>query len=264
MKRLACALAASAVLGVTCFVAPAAAQVPPPPAEATPVFELVAPTVSPVCGNALLVLALAPGLVSGQTGGAVPIETIAPAFGPLFVVCGAVPAPPARLSCDADSSLNATANAAAAAVAGTPLPVGVDPVGSTVEQTIVLQDTVAPPSTVKGALDRVVATLNCKAVTSPTEPPEAATPEPAPSDENFDESVLGDELALAPLLDRLTPNITGGAPALRPGTATVRPTAAVGGGGFHDPIVFVLPLVLLVLGGYLGRALTQPVAPPHR
>jgi hypothetical protein len=39
-------------------------------------------------------------------------------------------------------------------------------------------------------------------------------------------------------------------------------TAVPGGPGFAYPIVFGLPLVLLALGGYLGRALTRPVDPP--
>jgi hypothetical protein len=73
-----------------CLATPARAQVPPPPEQATPVLEVIAPTVSPACGNAVLVVAVAPGLVSGQTGGALPIEVLTPAFGPVFVVCGAV------------------------------------------------------------------------------------------------------------------------------------------------------------------------------
>ena len=263
MRRVLCAVAAAVVVGVTCSVAPARAQVPAPPEEAAPVFELVAPTVSPVCGDAVLVVALAPGLVAGPTGGALPIEVVTPAFGPLFVVCGSVPAPPARLSCDADRSLNETANQIAAAIAGTPLPVGVDPVGNAVEQTIVIQDIVSPPSQVKGLLDQAVATLNCKAVAAPVEQKEPAE-QPAP-EETFDDSVLGDELALAPLLDTLTPDVPNASPSpYRPAPLPVTPAAQVAGGGFHYPIVFVLPLVLLVLGGYLGRALTQPVGPPHR
>jgi hypothetical protein len=259
-----CAVAAATVVGVTCFVAPARAQVPAPPEQAAPVFEVIAPTVSPVCGNALLVLALAPGLVAGQTGGALPIEVIAPAFGPVFVVCGAVPAPPARLRCDADNSLNETANAVAGAVAGTQLPVGADPFGSTVEQTIVLQDTLPPPANTTGALDQVVTTLNCKAVAAPVAAKEPAD-ESAPADETSDESVLGDELALAPLLDTLTPDLSApaAAPARNP-SLQAAPAVAIGGSGFHYPIVFALPLLLLALGGYLGRSLTQPVGPPHR
>jgi hypothetical protein len=266
MRRLVCAVAAAAIAGVTGGVVPAHAQIPPPPQQTAPVFELIAPTVSPVCGNALLVAALAPGIVAGQTGGTLPIEVITPAFGPLFVICGSVPAPPARLSCDADRSLTETANAIAAAVAGTPLPVGADPVGSTVEQTIVVQDLVAPPSTVAGLFDQTVATLNCRAATTPAAPPEPTDAAPAPAEDSFDESVLGDELALAPLFDSLAPDVSALTPA-PDGNAprSVVPAAQLSsGGGFHYPIVFALPLVLLVLGGYLGRSLTQPVGPPQR
>jgi hypothetical protein len=253
------------VLALTLCASPARAQVPPPPEQAAPVFELVAPTVSPACGNAVLVVALAPGIVAGPTGGAVPIELLTPAFGPVFVLCGSVPAPPARLSCDADHSVNSTANAIIAAVAGTPLPVGVDPFGNAVEQVIVVQDKLPPPASTTGALDQVVATLNCKAAASPTVQPEPSS-EPAPSeDTGLDESVLGDELALAPLLDTLTPDVT---TSPEPAPSRVVPTAPAGqvGGavGFAYPVVFALPLLLLVLGGYLGRSLTQPVGAPQR
>jgi hypothetical protein len=46
--------------------------------------------------------------------------------------------------------------------------------------------------------------------------------------------------------------------------STLQPVADVGGTGFAYPAVFALPLILLVIGGYLGRALTQPVEPPQR
>jgi hypothetical protein len=251
---------AAAVL--LCVSAPARAQIPAPPPETTPVLEVIAPTVSPVCGNALLVAVLAPGLVAGETGGALPVDP-SPALAPLYVVCGAVPGPPARLSCDADHSLNETANAAAGAVAGTPLPVGVDPVGNEVEQLVVIQDKLPPPANATGALDQVVATLNCKAVASVTAPPAPAASE---GDEPVDDSVLGEEFALAPLLDTLAPGIATIAPP--PSGDDVIPiapaTTTVAGVGFLYPVVFALPLVLLVLGGYLGRSLTQPVAPPQR
>ena len=246
---------------VCCFAVPARAQIPPPPPETAPVFEVIAPTVSPACGNALLVAVLAPGLIAGQTGGALPIDP-SPAIGPLFVVCGAVPAPPARLSCDADRSVNETANAIAAGVAGTPLPVGADPFGNIVEQTVVLEDKLPPPANATGVTDQLVAVLNCKAATSVKTP---AVPTEPSSDEPYDDSVLGDEYSLAPLFDSLTPDLTTPTTSLVPGQALpATPVSTVAGVGFLYPVVFALPLVLLVLGGYLGRSLTQPVAPPQR
>jgi hypothetical protein len=204
---------------------------------------------------------LAPGLIAGQTGGALPIDP-SPAIGPLFDVCGAVPAPPARLSCDADRSVNETANAIAAGVAGTPLPVGADPFGNLVEQTIVLEDKLPPPANATGVTDQFVAVLNCKAAASVKTP---AVPTEPSTDEPSDDSVLGEEFSLAPLFDTLTPDLTTPSTPRVPNQALrATPAVTVRNVGFLYPIVFVLPLVLLVLGGYLGRSLTQPVAPPQR
>jgi hypothetical protein len=254
---------AFAVVVLLCMAAPVRAQIPPPPPQTAPVFELIAPTVSPVCGNALLVAALAPGIVAGETGGALPLDAVTPVLGPVFEVCGAVPTPPELLTCDADTSANNTANAIAAAIAGTQLPVGFNPFGNEVEQAIVIQDKLPPPANSTGLLDQVVATLNCKAEARPTAPPEEPTP-PASDDENFDDSVLGD-FTLAPLLDTLAPDVTTISPApSRNQALPITPAGQVGDVGFLYPVVFALPLVLLVLGGYLGRSLTQPVAPPHR
>ena len=42
--------------------------------------------------------------------------------------------------------------------------------------------------------------------------------------------------------------------------ARLRSVVVVGGPGFAYPVVLGLPLLLLCLGGYLGWALTRPVA----
>jgi hypothetical protein len=253
---------AFAVVVLLCVTAPVRAQIPAPPPQTAPVFEVIAPTVSPICGNALLVAVLAPGIVAGETGGALPVDP-SPAIGPVYEVCGAVPTPPARLTCSADTQANDAANTIAAAIAGTQLPVGFNPFGNEVEQVIVIQDKLPPPANTAGVADLVAATLNCKAAATPTAPPEPSAPDTS-SDDTFDDSVLGD-FSLAPLFDSLAPGLATLAPAPSNNQALpITQAGQVGDVGFLYPVVFALPLVLLVLGGYLGRSLTQPVAPPHR
>jgi hypothetical protein len=256
--------AAGLLLGLLLSLAarPASAQVPAPPPEAAPVFEVIAPTVSPVCGNALLAIALGPGLVNGQLGGALPINLLLPAFGPVVEICGAVPAPPARLTCDADQTVADTINTLAGAAIGSPLPFGVNVFGIAAEQVIVIQDLLPLPANATDVRDQVVATLNCRAAPAPADAPpdavEASTDEVNQPDELTDLALPG-LIADLPTLDTTEP-IESGAAAPLP----VAPVAEVGGPGFAYPVVFALPLVLLIIGGYLGRALTRPVGPPQR
>jgi hypothetical protein len=219
--------------------------------------------VSPVCGNALHAIALGPALVNGQLGGALPIGLLLPAFGPVVEICGAVPAPPARLSCDTDQTVADTINTLAGAAIGSPLPFGVNVFGIAAEQVIVIQDLLPLPANATDVRDQVVATLNCKAAVTPAPPPDAAVEAPTdnttPSDELTDLALPG-LVADLPTLDTTSGSFETGAAAPLP----VAPVAELGGPGFAYPVVFALPLVLLIIGGYLGRALTRPVDPPQR
>ena len=260
MKRAARVLAAVAV--VLLAAAPARAQVTPPE-EATPVFELVAPIASPVCGNAVLVVAVAPGLAASQLGTPLPIDP-APVFGPAFVVCGSIPQPPARLTCSTDDTVTATFQSVVAAIIGAPLPTDTRVFGAAAEQTIVIEDNFPEPLATQGIGDRVVDTLTCRvdAPDASPSPDEEKTPEPQPSsvdDEYYDEFLP--DLVLGAHGDYTTALPTGEAPQ----RFAAQPVAgATGGPGFAYPVVFALPLAMLVIGGYFGRSLTQPVERPHR
>ena len=118
MNRARLMVAAALLAALFAWAAPARAQVPP---EAAPVVELVAPIVSPICGNAVLVVVLAPSLVSGQLGTPLPVE-IAPVLGPAVAVCGSVPVPGQRFRCAPDASVRGALDTITGTAAGTPLP----------------------------------------------------------------------------------------------------------------------------------------------
>jgi hypothetical protein len=242
----------------------AAAQVPPPPEQLTPVFELVSPIVSPFCGNASLLVGLGPALIAGQLGMPLPVD-ILPLVGPVVVVCGSIPAPPQRLTCSPDTTIRTTLDTITGTAAGTQLPIDTTLVGPAVEQTIVLQDMLPAPASTAGLAEMVSQTLTCTAAKAPTAPDLGPTEEEiAPetsAPESFDDVAIpdfsADVLGLGPL---------DSAPAVdqQIGDAALpQQLADLASGGFAYPIVFALPLVLLALGGYLGWALTQPVEPPQ-
>jgi hypothetical protein len=91
--------------------------------------------------------------------------------------------------------------------------------------------------------------------------PAAIPVEPAPE--------IVDEPALSDVITDFLP----AAPPQSPAAAIVdqsnlptqlAPVVDIGGPGFAYPVVMAMPLVLLVLGGYLGWALTRPVVAPQR
>ena len=261
MKRVAFALAA-ALLAVL-SAGPVRAQVPPPPEQLDPVFELVAPIASPLCGNAVVVIALAPGIVAGQLGQPLPINP-SPALGPALVICGSVPAAPIRLTCALDDNLAAAVNTITATAGGLVLPVDIRGVGPAIEQVIVIEDRLPAPASTAGLGELVASAMACRA----QEPLENAPVDdaPAPSSTANEPEFIDDpfEFAAPELFDDNDSSV-GDRTQARRRTPTLGAQPVVGvDTGFAYPVVFALPLVLLVIGGYLGRALTQPVEPPHR
>lgn len=261
MRRALTALAAAGLLALGVGVVPAHAQVPPvppPPDQATPVLELVAPTVSPVCGDAILAVTLAPVLLGGE-GVALPVDAL-PVFGPAFIVCGSIPQPPQRLSCSPDVTVRGPIDTATGTAAGTVLPVDTSIFGPLVEQEFVLEDTLGAPVNTAGVGATVAGTLTCTVIQAP------ASEEPAPETEpdtevEAEESIpdLGVPDLAAPAVDY---SALGSTPApseaqLGSAGAPISPILA-GGPGFAYPIVFVLPLLLLALIGYFGWVLTRP------
>lgn len=259
MRRALTAIAAAALVTLGIGIAPARAQVPPPPEQATPVLELIAPTVSPVCGDAILAVTLAPVLLGGQ-GVPVPVDAL-PVFGPAFIVCGSIPAPPQRLTCAPDVTIRGPIDTATGTAAGTALPLDTSIFGPLVEQEFVLEDTLGAPVNSAGLGSTIAGTLTCTVIASP----KAEEPAPAPDDQSdvsadeVTEPDLGIPDLGAPGVDYNALGAT--APTetqLGSAAAPITPIAGVGGPGFAYPVVFVAPLLLLALVGYFGWVLNRP------
>lgn len=101
-------LAVTLVLGVVVGAPPAVADTSQlPPLPPSPVFELVSPTASPVCDDALLVLLVIPGvgsLVPGLGSVNLPPGTLSP----VLEVCDAIPVPQGGYQCALDSQAAST------------------------------------------------------------------------------------------------------------------------------------------------------------
>jgi hypothetical protein len=236
---------------------------PSPPAQVQPVLEVLAPVVRPECGNALLAIALVPGVVN-------PVAPLPPEaqtlFGPVVVVCGSVPPGPAPQRCALDASVLLLLNTVSGAAAGSPLPVDTDVVAPAAEELIVIQDRLPPPVNAAGLAELAAGVLTCAPVPATPGPP-ASAPVDNPDEDGAALAPTDGNLgfftsALAPSLDALKSgfgtNGSNGAPRATPATRRVAATNA-----YAYPLVFFLPLVLLVLGGYLGWAITRPVRLPE-
>jgi hypothetical protein len=263
--------AAALALGILTFASPAGAQIPPLPLptippEAQPVLEIVAPIVSPQCGNATLVVALAPGIVGGAVG-PLPID-ILPLLGPAFVICGSVPvpAPDSQLVCAVDDQILAAITQVTLAAAGIPPPVDLRIVGPLAEILVGVEDNLPAPANTAGLGETAAATLACRAVRPPTSTQSDAASAVEATSTDVPTDVATDALALPDFSvgDISAPvDLSAGGTAPAAQAPTFQPVADIGGPGFAYPVVFALPLLLFAIGGYLGRALTQPVEPPQ-
>lgn len=242
-------------------VAPASAQVPTPPplppipyvtppAQAQPVFELVAPTVYPSCGTA----ALAVFLAGSSAAPAAP--TLINATTPVFAICGAVPEPPQRLTCLIDLQGQEVINTITRQ-AGVALPLGLHPAGDAVEQVIVLEDKLPAPASEQGAGAIVASVLVCAVPAGSDSTPGDFSQ--APSDPSIPPP-------LAPLFNPPATGVPGflaqppqQLPPVAPGAP---PAQSLVGDAVTYAIVWALPLALLVYGGYFGGALTREIAVP--
>jgi hypothetical protein len=264
VKRAAAITAATLLSWLALGSGRAVAQVPAPPPEAEPVLELIAPTVSPVCGNAVLAVTLGPAIIAGSAGVAIPPEVL-PAFGPVFIVCGSVPAPPQRLNCVPDATARGAIDTVTGTAAGTALPIDTSLIGPAAEQVVVLEDTLGAPANSAGLGAMAVGTLQCTVIEAPTAPEEEPASEVSPETETAPEEDLGFEDALGlPDLSGVTTDY-GDLGATSPteaqlGSADAPIAPVVLSSGFAYPIVFVMPLALLALVGYFGWALTRPIA----
>lgn len=251
--------AALVVLGLSLGSNAAFAQVPPIPPipfppippETQPVFELIGPTVSPQCNTAALVIFLAGS--SGNQQGVELGPTVFSATTPVFVICGAVPRPPQQLQCLIDRQLNEQLAQIEGSAAGAGVPLGLAPAGTAVQQLIAIEDRLPPPANAQGLGATAVATLACTAAT-----------QSVPSNSSF--PPIEEPPAPAPYIPPFAPGIPGGlggpipqAPPLPPVLAAPPAPAQPVGDAVRYAAVWLLPLALLLFGGYMGGAFTRDI-----
>lgn len=234
----------------------AGAQEPPAEDPLAPYLELVAPIASPVCADAALVNFVIPVALGAELS-----ALVAQLISPVFVVCGSVPLPDGSRTCAIDEQVRGPFDELLAST-GMALPLAAPGVGSVVDVVARIEDRVdlADP-TLAPTLDAV---LQCtQATTTPLPPlpdPPPAAPAPTPA------SVIDTPpLPAVPVADYVAPPLPPVSVAVpEVPSAVPAPTrvAVVSTGPlpFRYPVVFVLPLALLALGGAMSRTLTQPVA----
>lgn len=244
------------VIASAAGVRPASAQVPPipvptPPPQLQPVFQILAPTLYPQCGTAALVT-----IVAGQSAGSLGPDLFS-AEAPVFVICGQVPRPGTQLQCVLDLQQQAVISTVLAQ-AGAPLALGLHPQGDLVEQAITVEDQLPPQLKAVGAGKAASSILGCAPITStpPTSGdfssmPGAVTPS-FPSSYSLPPSTPSGSITLP-----FTSPPAVSLPTLPPVVSTVTPT----GEAVRYAAIWLLPLALLMFGGYFGGALTREVEP---
>jgi hypothetical protein len=235
--------------------------IPAPPAEALPVLEVLGPVVSTACANGQAVLVL--GLLVGGAGlSSLPVEIdLLGTVGPVFTVCGVVPTPGERYRCISDDFVQGLGNLPVQLALGLPLPLDLSLLSQLVGTTYEVQD-LLPPLADLGLgelgtlLDTVVSSgLSCTTVQDEEDPP----PTTQPSVDDGDDVDLGagfEPPALSGDLPSLVDAVPEESMPLPAGTPVVAaPIASVF--SFRYPVVFLLPLLLLGIAAFLGRAFTR-------
>ncbi|MBV9663757.1 MAG: hypothetical protein JOZ37_07305 [Actinobacteria bacterium] len=247
--------------------------IPPPPEQVQPALEVIAPVVSPECGNAAFATALVPTAEAMvPLPGGFPVNVL-PVFGPVLVVCGSVPLPGQRLQCSPDKAASDALNQVTGAAAGTPVPADTRVVGPIVQETFVVQDALPPPANTAGLAEQASGTLTCTNLDAKTAPPPETPPaeasEPPPSDASgftADQGANVEGFTTGPGV----PDLSAAAPSgpvqqiIAQSQQPIVTASTVSGPGFAYPVILVLPLLLIALGGYLGWALTRPVGSAQR
>lgn len=252
------------------IAAPASAQIPPIPlppipSELDPVLDLVSPLVNPQCANLAFVFVLVPALVG--TGGV----DVGPLFGPVFVACASVPIPEESegFTCTLDEQIGDLVSTVSLQALGIPSPVAATVLGPVLTILNKLEALLNPqkPPAIGGLL---AAPLSC----SPYEAPAPVEPEPeetavVPAPTSTTTSTTTPIVASAPT--PTAPVTTPAAPATTLAPAPVAELAATPASsqpglgrwvGFAYPAMLLLPLLLLAVGGYLGRTMTTEVRLP--
>jgi hypothetical protein len=234
-----------------------AAPAPLPP-QVQPVLELVSPTVSPLCADSAIAVALIPGALKGVT--------LPPALytllGPVVVLCGSVPLPHGRYSCALDAAA-VKQLAALSPTVGTLAPVLPAPLATLVQQVAYVENQVTPGSPLHLALT-IAATIQCVGASAP--PPSSSPSSLVPLRDTSIGVVTPSPAAPLPTaIPTAVPTVVPSAPSVPAAPlATLPPQAAapiaiVSSGGFQYPAVILLPLLLLALVGYLVGAFTRPI-----
>jgi len=277
MKR-ACVRAAAVgsflALRLAMGAVPAFAQVPPlpplpqpsVPAPAQPVLEILGPTIYPQCGTATLVLFEAASTAQALPGtlnsglklppGTIPDPGLGSYFygasAPIFAICGQVPRPQTQLTCLLDSQLQDAINAG-----GVPLPLGLHPEGDVVEQTITVEDRLPPPLNQQGLGANAKVVLGCaESSATPINRGDYGsryTPPPSSGSFTYPPSIPASNPSTytpPPVTTPSVPPVLAQPPATTPAGEAVRYAA-----------VWLLPLGLLLFGGYFGGALTRDIEP---
>jgi len=258
-------------------------QLPPvpyvhPPEQTMPVFELLAPTVFPACGTANLGVFLVrqsadsdidatidalglPPAAADALKAAIPQSVrdyprgtqIVTATTPVFVICGAVPRPPQQLNCLLDLQAQSVVNTAVSQ-AGAALPLGLHPVGDVVEQAIVVQDKLPPPIGGLGLAQVAAQVLVC-AVPAGSEPLPGGDYSQPPSG-----PIAAPPVTPVAYPPQVPPASLFQPPVLLPRNPAPVPQRAIPVG---DPVIYaavwLLPLAMLVFGGYAGGSLTKEI-----
>jgi hypothetical protein len=249
-----------------------AAVIPSAPPQAQPVFEILAPTIYPQCGTATLAVfeasttaqglpkAINDGLADAGLPGVVPNlplgAAVFSAAAPVFAICGQTPRPATQLTCIFDQQAQ-QAVSAAAAQAGAALPLGLHPEGDAIEQAIVLEDRLPPPANSAALGSTAALVLGCAPITytPPTRGDFSSAPTYTPPGSTY--------VPPSPLIPGAIP-----APYTNPGTQvppvlSQQPTPSTPvGDAVRYAAVWLLPLALLLFGGYFGGALTRDIELP--
>lgn len=271
MRRLLARISIATAAVIVAFAPGAAAQVSIPalpvptlPPQAQPVLEVLGPVVLPQCATATVVGVLAPALV-GPSLPSLPVDVNTfGLFAPVFTICGQFP--PAgdkvRFVCAVDDQVAALASVVGQNTIGAALPLDTRLVGPAVEVVGVVQDNLPQQARAKDLQKLAEQSLACRVYGATTQPtPSTPGTEPAPT---FDEPVVINDGAPLDLSDFVDVLNQAQDPSTTPDLSAVTPARAAQdiftGGPFQYPIVFVLPLLLLAIGAYVGRALTKPIS----
>jgi len=264
-------------------VVPSFAQVPPipplpqptVPAPAQPALEILGPTIYPQCGTATLVLFEAASTAQGlpnsldsglkqvtDKAGLPPLKPLPnPGLGsyvygataPIFAICGQVPRPQTQLTCLLDSQAQDVINAG-----GVPLPLGLHPEGDVVEQTVTIEDRLPPPLNQQGLGSNAKVVLGCVETSAVPisrgdyEVPPPYTP-PASGGFTYPPSIPASNPGIYTPPPVTTPSV--------PPSLAQSPPPTPAGEAVRYAAVWLLPLGLLLFGGYFGGALTREIDP---